>query len=79
MDPAFFKPEDIGMQKCTACGEEIEFWKDDIFLVCSRCGERNTNARVRNTCLAWCKEASACIGSKDIDEWLSLHQGRKKP
>ncbi len=70
MDPAYFKPEDISSQKCTACGNEIEFWKDDIFLVCSTCKTRNTNARVQNTCLAWCKEAAACVGNKDINEWL---------
>jgi hypothetical protein len=70
MDPAHFKPEDICMQKCTDCGGDIEFWKDDVFLVCSRCGTRNTNARVQDTCLAWCREAAACVGSRDIDEWL---------
>ena len=70
MDPAYFKPEDISSQKCTVCGNEIEFWKDDVFLVCSACGARNTNARVQNTCLAWCKEAAVCVGNKDINEWL---------
>ena len=68
MDPAFFKPEDIGSQKCLKCGSDIEFWKDDVFLECPRCGARNTNVRLGNTCLAWCREASPlgtgaeCIG-----------------
>ena len=74
MDPAFFKPEDIGTQHCAGCGSDIEFWKDDVFLDCSRCGAGNTNARLRNTCLTWCKEASACIGNTDIDEWLTLNR-----
>ena len=76
MDPAYFKPEDISSQKCTTCGNEIEFWKDDVFLICSACGVRNTNARVQNTCLAWCREASACVGNKDINEWLLEQKSR---
>lgn len=77
MDPAYFKPEDIRMQKCAACSEDIEFWKDDIFLLCPRCEARNTNARIQHTCLAWCKEASICIGNMDIEEWINLHKSRK--
>jgi len=76
MNPAFFKPDDIGAQACDGCGYAIEFWKDDVFLVCPKCGARNTNARLRNTCLAWCKEAAACIGNTEIDEWLRLHKGK---
>ena len=78
MDPAYFKPGDIRLQKCNACGTDIEFWKDDVFLVCPGCGARNTNAGVQNTCLSWCKEASACIGTRDIDEWLQVHESRCK-
>jgi hypothetical protein len=78
MDPANFKPEDIRNQECTACSNDIEFWKDDVFLVCSRCGTRNTNARVQNTCLAWCKEAAACVGNRDIDEWLRMQDKKNK-
>lgn len=74
MDPAHFKPEDLCMQGCSSCGGEIEFWKDDVFQVCPACGTRNTNARVENTCLAWCREAAACVGSKDIDEWLRMRE-----
>ena len=80
MDPAFFKPEDIREQQCTGCGAGLEFWKDDVFLTCPSCGARNTNARVGHTCLAWCKDAASCVGSKDIEEWLRLHGGvRGKP
>jgi predicted RNA-binding Zn-ribbon protein involved in translation (DUF1610 family) len=78
MDTANFKHGDIRMQKCTKCGTDIEFWKDDVFLVCSRCGSRNTNAGVQNTCLAWCKDASSCIGNADIDEWLRVHKDGKR-
>jgi predicted RNA-binding Zn-ribbon protein involved in translation (DUF1610 family) len=78
MDPAYFKLEDISSQKCTECGGDIEFWKDDVFLICPACGVRNTNARVQNTCLAWCKEATKCVGNKDIDEWLRLQKSKGK-
>jgi predicted RNA-binding Zn-ribbon protein involved in translation (DUF1610 family) len=77
MDPAHFKPEDIRMQNCTSCGGELEFWKDDVFLVCPACGTKNTNARVQNTCLAWCKDAAACVGSRDINEWLCMREEEK--
>jgi hypothetical protein len=76
MDPAFFKPEDISTQKCLNCGADIEFWKDDVFLACRRCGTRNTNARLGNTCLAWCGEASACVGNRELEEWLLMRSGR---
>jgi DNA-directed RNA polymerase subunit RPC12/RpoP len=78
MDPAYFKPGDVALQKCALCGCEVEFWKDDIFLACPVCGTRNMNERVRNTCLAWCREAAACVGSRDIDEWLSLQNDKRK-
>ncbi len=79
MDPAYFKPEDIRSRDCEGCGHEMEFWKDDIFLICPRCGKRNANPRVRDTCLSWCKEAASCIGNSDIEEWLRLHSDKKGP
>ncbi len=77
MDPAFFKIEDISRQKCINCSNDLEFWKDDIFLTCPGCGTRNTNALVQNTCLAWCKEAASCLGNTDINEWLRTHGDKK--
>ena len=78
MNQAYFKPEDIGTQKCSCCGLEIEFWKDDIFLICRHCQTKNTNARVQNTCLAWCKEAATCLGNSDIEEWLRIYNDKNK-
>jgi predicted RNA-binding Zn-ribbon protein involved in translation (DUF1610 family) len=78
MDSAYFKPEDISSQKCTKCGNDIEFFKDDVFLICPGCGARNTNARVSNTCLSWCKDAAACVGNKDIEEWLNVQKSKRK-
>jgi len=69
MDPGHFKPADIASQPCSGCGKPIEFWKDDVFLTCPACGEKNTNERLKESCLAWCKEAGACIGNQDIETW----------
>jgi predicted RNA-binding Zn-ribbon protein involved in translation (DUF1610 family) len=77
MDPAYFRPEDIRMQKCIRCNADLEFWKDDIFLTCPGCGTRNTNARIDMTCLSWCREAASCLGSDDIDEWIRKHGNNK--
>lgn len=77
MDPAYFKAEDIHTQKCSCCGAELEFWKDDVFLACPQCKTKNTNPRIGSTCLSWCREAAKCLGKKDMDEWLRLHE--KKP
>ncbi len=74
MDPANFRPEDIKLQKCTSCGHEIEFWKDDIYLKCDKCGQENVNAALGNTCLSWCKSATRCIGDSSIERWIEEKQ-----
>ena len=78
MDPGHFKPEDIALQPCSGCGASIEFWKDDVYLPCPACGERNTNARLKDTCLAWCKEAAACIGNQDIETWRQRNKAKQR-
>lgn len=69
MDRANFKPDDVKLRECLKCGEEMEFWKDDVRLACGACGHANFNPDVGNTCLAWCEQAEDCIGSSDILEW----------
>jgi len=78
MDPAYFRPEDIRQQQCRNCGQDMEFWKDDVFLACPACSTKNTNARLGNTCLSWCEKAAECIGNKDIEEWLKAHDMKHK-
>ena len=77
MDPAYFKPDDIQLRKCLECGHELEFWKDDVRLVCPGCGHVNFNPNLGNTCLTWCKEAARCIGNDDITEWHEKHGNRE--
>ena len=69
MDPANFRPEDIKLRQCEECGEEMEFWKDDVRIACDSCGHINFNPDIKNTCLAWCEQAAACVGNSDILEW----------
>ena len=77
MDPAFFKPNDIQIHKCLVCGQDLEFWKDDVKLCCNHCGHHNFNPNLGNTCLIWCKEAARCVGNDDIVEWLKKNKGKK--
>lgn len=80
MDPAGFGPEDIRLRACLACGEEQEFWRDDVKLTCPSCGHVNFNPDIGSTCLVWCKSAAQCLGNEDVKDWLArkLDQDRKK-
>ena len=40
-DMRFWKPGDIFTVKCRSCGNEIEFWKDEPFLYCRKCGREH--------------------------------------
>lgn len=74
MDPGFFKPDDIQVKKCIHCGEELEFWKDDVRLECPACKQINFNPNIGKTCLVWCKKAAQCLGNNDITEWLKEYK-----
>jgi hypothetical protein len=69
MDPAHFTPDDVELRQCVQCGEELEFWKDDVRMTCDSCGTINYNPDIANTCLAWCDGAAECVGNSDIIEW----------
>jgi hypothetical protein len=68
MNPANWKIEDIFETACPACGELIEFWKDDVKRRCG-CGHICFNPRLGNLCLSWCEKAEECLGNQDIAEW----------
>ncbi|MBN1352083.1 hypothetical protein JXJ21_21970 [candidate division KSB1 bacterium] len=74
MNPRFFKTEDVQLHPCIECGEKLEFWKDDVRLVCPNCSQVNFNPNLGKTCLVWCKGAAKCLGNTDITEWLALHR-----
>ncbi len=64
-DMRFWKPGDIFTVKCRSCGNEIEFWKDEPFLYCRKCGRESKNPRMDFGCAKWCRHAEQCLG-KDI-------------
>jgi hypothetical protein len=75
MDPAFFTPDDIWCSPCAECGSEIEFWKDDVTVVCPECKKENVNPRLNRSCVSWCKNAQQCIGNSDITKWKKRTRG----
>jgi hypothetical protein len=60
-DQQFWKPEDIFLCRCPNCGHELEFWKDDPFLVCKKCSNQITNPRLDLGCAKWCKHGPECL------------------
>jgi hypothetical protein len=59
-----WKPEDIFDVACPSCGEEIEFWKDEPFRICSACTTEIRNPRIDLGCAKWCKSAAECLGAE---------------
>ncbi|HCE43805.1 MAG TPA: hypothetical protein DET40_09685 [Lentisphaeria bacterium] len=70
-DMRFWKPEDIFTLDCPHCGNEIEFWKDEPFLICKKCGKEIKNPRIDLGCAKWCKFADKCLGRTSSDESAS--------
>ena len=62
-DMRYWLPEDIFTLKCPHCGNEIEFWKDEPFLNCRKCGKEARNPRINLGCAKWCKHAAECLGN----------------
>jgi len=67
-DMRFWKPEDIFTLKCPHCENEMEFWKDEPFLICKKCGSEIKNPRIDLGCAKWCKFADQCLGRSSKDE-----------
>ncbi len=70
-DQRFWKPEDIFEVKCPACGNPVEFFKDEPKLKCSNCGNLIINPRIALSCAKWCKYAEQCLG-ENMDVTTSL-------
>jgi DNA-directed RNA polymerase subunit RPC12/RpoP len=78
MNPSFWKPKDVVEGKCSSCGSEMEFWKDDIKRACSKCGKVIFNPNLGNLCLTYCDKAVECLGNLDITEWKKQNEIDKK-
>lgn len=61
-DKQFWKPEDIYDVECPKCKAKVEFWKDDVYRRCSKCGYRFRNPKLDLGCAEWCPYASQCLG-----------------
>jgi len=70
-DTRFWKPEDIFTLECQYCGNEIEFFKDEPFLNCRKCGKEVRNPRINLGCAKWCKFADQCLGKNSGNDSAS--------
>jgi len=61
-DKQFWKPEDIYYVECPKCRAKVEFWKDDVYRRCKKCGHRFRNPKLDLGCAEWCPYASLCLG-----------------
>ena len=61
-DTRFWRPEDIFEIPCVACGNAVEFFKDDVYRRCPRCGKRIENPKFNLGCARWCEHARECLG-----------------
>lgn len=57
-----WKPEDIYNVRCPFCHQEMEFWKDDPFLICPHCHHEVRNPKFDLGCAQWCQYADDCLG-----------------
>jgi putative nucleotidyltransferase with HDIG domain len=61
-DQRFWKPEDIFEVRCSGCGENVEFFKDEPKLKCRSCGQMVVNPKIDLGCAEWCQYAEQCLG-----------------
>jgi len=47
-------------RRCPFCGEEVEFFEDEIEVRCSNCG-RIVKREPTEICVTWCSYAKQCI------------------
>jgi len=73
-DTRFWKPDDIFELPCGKCGATVEFFRDDVFRRCRRCGHRIENPKMTLGCAQWCEHAQECLGY-DPKEFAELYDG----
>jgi hypothetical protein len=62
-DSRYWKPGAIFQVECPACGNGVEFFKDDTTRVCKKCGHRFLNPNMDFGCASYCQHAEQCIGN----------------
>ncbi len=61
-DTRYWRPGDIFNVPCASCGNEVEFFKDDVRRRCTGCGATVQNPRMTVGCAGWCEHAKECLG-----------------
>jgi hypothetical protein len=61
-DTRYWRPGDIFNVTCASCGNEVEFFRDDVKRRCSRCDTVVQNPRLSTGCARWCGHAKECLG-----------------
>jgi DNA-directed RNA polymerase subunit RPC12/RpoP len=69
-------PDAVYDVACKKCGNQLEFFKDEMKRRCKNCGGTVFNERMDIGCLAWCPSAEACAGP-DMARALELIQQGK--
>ena len=59
-DRSNWTPDDIFEVACPACGESVEFFKDDKRRRCAGCGDVIDNPKFGLGCAEWCSAADKC-------------------
>ena len=63
-DVRYWKPDAVFEVPCPACGAAVEFFKDDAWRKCHKCGHRFSNPRIDLGCAEWCPYAEQCLGQR---------------
>jgi len=75
----FWKPEDLFETPCPACGNPVEFFKDDPSRKCPKCGFRFPNPRLDMGCLEWCPYAEQCQAAMEEGRAPGLDPDQQGP
>ena len=58
-------PVQIILRTCPSCGEEVEFFSDEVETKCNNCGQK-LHREATPSCVSWCQYAEKCI--KDLEK-----------
>jgi len=71
-DTQFWGPDAIYSVECPKCGNQVEFFKDDIRRRCPECGHMFLNPKLNLGCARWCQFADQCVGAMDKEEFREI-------
>ena len=79
-DLYFWKHDDIFQAPCANCGEQIEFFRDDLRRRCPHCKKYTVNPKNDLSCAAWCKYGRECLGQMErVDDRNNTESDERKP